>query len=188
MAGAVLLSVLCGNIALAQGKKKKEEEKEKIPVYNVVLDDPMDAFGRTPQPEPATTLLFPSFYSYNITYNKDTAFQYLCYDVRDSLINVDTLRDINLVRFISLFKSYTDPTHKYRDANGKEQPLPVSKIVKRYDKLGTNKWMTIDYANNKYTELKEYQDVIERTETATITHPVTKAQQARVHKYYRVSK
>ena len=171
--------------ASAQDKKSKEPEKEKVPTYNIVIDDPMDAFGRNP--EPAATLLFPAFYSYSPSKKNDTVFEYVCYDVRDSIINVDTLHDINQVRFISLWVRFTDKHHTYRDENGKQQLLPGQKIIKRYDKLGTDRWMSIDYATNKYIELKEYRNEIVRTETVTITNPLTKATQPRTHQYYKVT-
>jgi hypothetical protein len=183
----IIISSIPGSQTFAQNKKeKKAKEEEKIPVYNYVIDDPMDAFGRTPAPQ--STLLFPDFYSYNPIRKGDTLFRYLCYDRRDSLINVDTLQNIDLVRYISLFISYTDHDHNYKDAQGQILPLPVSKIIRRYDKLGTDKWMSIDYANNKYIELNENKSDITRTETVNIVHPITHTPFTRTHNYYRVSK
>src|ERR1043165_7294873 len=106
-----IMLLTCSFGAFAQGKKEKKKEKpktgEKVPVYNYVIDDPMDVFGRNPEPAPATfVLLFPEFYSYQPRINGDTTFKYLCYDRRDSLINVDTLHNIDEVRYISLFINY----------------------------------------------------------------------------------
>jgi hypothetical protein len=192
----MLLCLCCTIAASAQHSKEKEKnkekneeqkEEEKVPVFNYVVDDPMDVFGRDPGPKVAD-ILFPEFYAYYPSYKNDTMFRYYAYDRRDSIIDVDTLKDIDQVRYISLYKSYTDKLNTYKDANGKEQPLPVSKIIRRYDKLGTSKWMIIDYATNKYTELKEDKQTIVRMETVMTTHPVTHANNTRVQKYYKVAR
>lgn len=186
---AVLIPALCGSsITHAQGKKKKEKEEEqkKTPVFNYVIEDPMDVFGRSPDAEKPLNVRFPDFYSYTPKTDKDTTYKYECYDRKDVLINVDTLHDINAVRFISVFKSYNHPTQTYVDKNGQEQPLPMSSIIRRYDKAGDNKWMSIDYATNKYTQLKELKGEITRTEKATFTNPATGARQNVELWYYRV--
>ena len=58
--------------------------------------------------------------------------------------------DYDSVRYFSLFKSYTDSTHKYKDDDGVKKFLPVSTIIKRYDRLSKDRWMTIEYPSNKY--------------------------------------
>jgi hypothetical protein len=186
----VALSAFCGGSLLAQDKKDnaKKEEEEKIPVFNYIINDPMDVFGRNPEPDYIASLLFPEFYSYKPIRKKDTVYQYLCYDMRDSLINVDTLHSIYEVRYISVFQQYTDNLHTYKDAQGVEKPLPVSKIIYRYDKVGNDKWMSIDYSTNKYTKLKEDMGEIVRSDTVTVTHPVTGVKQPRINRYYKVKK
>lgn len=209
----VIILLACTHTVFAQGKKEKKKHKgkteEKVPVFNYVIDDPMDVFGRTPDtttptrnpitpkatptlnlPEPAPTLyrilVLPDFYSYKPTINGDTTFKYLAYDRRDSLIDVDTLHDIEAVRYISLFINYPDHQHNYRNAQGQILPLPVSKIIKRWDKLGTSKWMSIDYANNKYTELREDKTIITRKESVTINHPDNNTSEETSLRYYSV--
>lgn len=188
----VITLLACTSTTFAQGKKEKKKGKatteEKVPVFNYTIDDPMDVFGRNPEPAAAApALFFPDFYSYQPTMKGDTTFKYLAYDRRDSLINVDTLHNTDAIRYISLFISYTDHQHNYRNAQGQILPLPVSKIIRRYDKLGTDKWMSIDYANNKYIELRENRSTITRNEAVTIIDPVTHATFTRQHNYYLVS-
>ena len=94
----------------------------------------------------------PEFYFYP-KYNKDTVLIFRCYDKQDSLMT--DVEDYDKVRYYSLFKEYTDSAHTYKDKNGERQYLPISVIVKRYDRLGKSKWMCIAYPGNRYTELKE---------------------------------
>jgi hypothetical protein len=176
------------NIALAQDKKNKEAEKEKVPVFNYVIDDPMDVFGRNIDPDYVNTLLFPEFYSYKPVRRRDTVLTFLCYDRRDSVINVDTLRSIYDIRFISVFQNYTDPKQRYKDAQGVEKPLPVSKIIYRYDKVANDKWMSIDYTTNRYVQLKEDMTEIVRADTVVVTDPRKGITQPRINKYYKVKK
>jgi len=109
--------------------------------------------------------LVPEFYHSNPIQVADTTFSYDCYDRRDSLLNMDTVMDFALVKYLSLIKSYTDREHTYKDKDGIRQPLPVSYISRRYDRLGNSRWMCITYPGNKYAELKEYQNEIVRTDT-----------------------
>ncbi len=94
----------------------------------------------------------PDFYSANNKYARDTVFVFKCYDKHDSLIKY--VEDFEQVRYYSLFKEYIDSTHTYKDNKGVRQFLPVSFIVSRYDKVGKDRWMCIQYPGNKYTELK----------------------------------
>lgn len=150
-------------------KHKKKKEKEKVQVFNYVIDDPMDAFGNTPQPvAPVITLRFPDFYSATSTQQKDTTYSFEVYDSRDSVVNIDTLHDAGIIRFISMFKSYNDPVNTYVDKDGKRQPLPVSRIIKRWDKTN-NRWMCIDYATNKYATIVEEPATIVRTAQKEVT-------------------
>ena len=99
-----------------------------------------------------STYYVPDFYFYP-KYTGDTAFIFRCYDKLDSLMT--DIDDYDKVAYYSLFKEYTDSSHTYKDKNGNRQFLPVSFIVKRYDRLGKNKWMRVEYPGNKYSELVE---------------------------------
>jgi hypothetical protein len=110
-------------------------------------------------------LLVPEFFHYSVIHHGDTTFSYQCYDVRDSIIN--ELTDFSEVRYISVIKRYIDHTQTYRDNDRTEKPLPIQKIVYRYDKLGNDKWLSVDYADNKYRQLKEEPKEIVRTEIVT---------------------
>ena len=167
----LLLVCVCGTIAaMAQDKKKTE----KAPVYNYVLEDPMEGFSR--QALGNTSYIYiPEFYAIKPYTDKDTTYTFTCYGSRDSVLPFFKINNITEVKFISLFKSYTDPVHTYKDADGKLQQLPVSSIIRRYDRVGDNKWMSINYATNKYEELKEYRTNIVRTDTVSIQDPITQA-------------
>ena len=130
--------------------------------------------------------LMPEFYKPFPTHNKDTTWKYECYDSRDSVISIDTVQSINDVRYISLFKSFTDSAHTYKDSNGRDQLLPASSIIQRYDRTGKDKWLSINYANNKYTELKEYPGEIVKTDTIMVTDPITGKGDTIFYKYYKV--
>ena len=132
------------------------------------------------------TCLLPEFYTRFPKYDKDTTWKFELYDSRDSIINIDTVQDINIVRYFSLFKSFTDSAHTYKDSNGKDQLMPVSSIIHRYDKTGDDKWISINYTNNKYTELREYKQDIVKTDTVIIVDPITGKEQSIFYKYYKV--
>ncbi len=172
----------------AQKGKTKKEPKEKVPVYNYVIDDPMDAFGRQPvPPDVVTTILVPAFYSPLETRNGDTTQKYECYDAANNIMKPDTIHDYSLIRYVSLIQRYTDPLHTYKDANGKLQPLPTEKIIYRYDKTGKDKWFSVNYATNKSEILQEFPNEITRADTTTIINPTTGVALITVYKYYRVS-
>ena len=103
----------------------------------------------------------PEFYDVKKLNQKDTTYIIKCYDLHDSLLR--SWKSFDEVRYVSIFKTYTDYSHTYKD-HGKELPLPVSFIAYRYDKLGTNKWRRIEYPNQKYTELKEDAGIIVKTD------------------------
>ena len=134
------------------------------------------------------TLLLPEFFEHRYRTDKDTIWEYKCYNNKDSLLSLDTLNNTDGIRYYSLFKTYTDSSHKYVDANGIKQFLPVSSIIARYDKMGTDKWMYIDYANNKFLYLKEYKSEILRSYNTVM--PATKHEPGYMitYKYYRVGK
>ncbi len=169
---------------LAQDKKKPEE---KTPVYNYVVDDPMDHAFNQYNENNRTFVYIPEFYTYQTTRNNDTTYKCECYDARDSIMNFFALHDFTDVRFVSFFKSYPDNAHPYTDANdGKRKPLPLSSIIRRYDKVGDDKWMSIDYKTNKYTTLKESRTYIVRTDTLTITDPISNKESTTIYCYYKV--
>lgn len=128
----------------------------------------------------------PEFYFREPKKIKDTTFEFLCYDYRDSL--VPKLENYDSIRYYSLFKSFTDSTHTYLDANGAKQLLPVSSIVQRYDRLGKDRWMRIEYPGNIYTEMTEYKSSIIRSDTVTIPDPVSNDYILKVYRYYQVVK
>jgi hypothetical protein len=131
-----------------------------------------------------TVVLLPEFLTARSP-EYDTTFSFEYYDARSNKISLDTVQDVATVHSVSLIKNYTDRAHTYVDKDGKEKPLPVSKIVYRYDRSGPGKWMTIDYATNKVGMLKEFPDEIVRTDrTSVTTNNIT---QIRVNKYYRVT-
>ncbi len=165
----------------------QDDKKEKVPVYNVVIDDPMDAFGRQPEVETVfSPVAFPDFFSFKTRKSKDTVFRYECYDSDNELVAADTVSDIDDIRYISLIKSYNDPVETYTDTRGVKQPLPMAKIIYRYDRIGSGKWMSVDYSNNKSIYLAEFQTYTSRTDTTLIQNPVTGVSRNVIHKYYKV--
>ncbi|GAA4466203.1 hypothetical protein GCM10023093_19920 [Nemorincola caseinilytica] len=184
MAVCICFALLAGLPALAQkGKKHSKKEEEKIPVYNYVIDDPMDAFGRQPQPQqaPTRTVTLPEFCMHGGTV-ADTMYWYEHYDAAHKIINPDTLTDHTLLRYVSLMESYTDREHTYKDASGKLQPLPVSKIIYRYDRLGADKWLSVNYKTNKTFKLQDHVNDIVRRDTIRSTDGSSV-----IRAYYRVS-
>jgi len=180
----VLLVVNCA--AWAQKKRKKEEEK--VPVYNYVIDDPMDQFGRQPVPAVVkTTALVPEFYGYGGQRFNDTVIRYECYDAHNNIILPDTLKDYQQLRYVSVLKRYNDPVNKYRDANGAMQPLPVEKIIRRYDKTGIDKWFYVDYTTNKSATLQEFPQEIVHRDTVTVIDPVTNTEHQTFYNEYKVA-
>ena len=126
----------------------------------------------------------PDFYSRVSRVVLDTTFTYECYDARDSIVNADTMVNFEYVKYISLFKRYFDHSHNYKD-NGIEKPIPLSKIVCRYDKTAKTRWMMIDYARkSKMSEVAEHKDKIVREEAVDVTDNKTGAKSTRTYKYY----
>lgn len=134
----------------------------------------------------SVTYSVPEFYFPIPKKVTDTTLSFRCYDQRDSLIPV--VKDFDAVRYYSLFKEYIDKAHTYKDADGKEQPLPVSSIIRRYDKLTKDKWMSVEYPGNKYVELKAFKDNIVSSDTITLIDPVTGGAIQQVFNYYKVIK
>lgn len=151
--------------------------------------DTTKSSGSTDAPGPQMnvyTFLVPEFYNYLPKQVRDTTFEFMCYDRRDSVIR--NVTDYDSVRYYSVFKSFLDSTHHYKDANGKKQPLPVSTIVKRYDRLSGTRWMSVEYPGNKYQELTAYRDIIVATDTVELSDPITEKNTMKVFKHYKVSK
>lgn len=181
IAAFLLASCTCS----AQDGKEKEE---KIPVFNYVIDDPMD---KAPQPADSQKMdvfqyLVPQFYYSKARKTKDTTYEFFCYDKHDSLMTY--VYDYDSVYYFSLYKSYTDSTHTYRDKDGVDQFLPVSSIVKRYDRVGKDKWMTIEYPANKYGELRAFKNVITATDTERITNSKGDYTYLKIYHYYKLIK
>ncbi len=140
------------------------------------------------KPIATTTYIYnvPEFYYYLPKKYNDTTIAFVCYDYRDSAMRVVT--DYDSVRYFSLFKSYTDSTHKYKDDDGVKKFLPVSTIIKRYDRLSKDRWMTIEYPSNKYQELTEYKNVIVSSDTVTMIDPINDKTIQKVFNRYKVVK
>lgn len=160
------ITLLCTSVYAQHKKnKKKETTEEKIPVFNVVIDDPMDTYGRQPMPEITNKVtLLPEFCTYGGQI-KDTIRRYEFYNTAHQLINADTLKNYKELHFVSLLEGYTDHEHTYRDAAGNLQPLPVSKIVSRYDRTADDRWLHVNYKTNKTIQLQEHVTDIVRTDT-----------------------
>ena len=168
--------------AHAQNKKNKKKPEEKVHVFNYVIDDPMDVYGRQPMPAVTDkTVLLPEFCAY-AGQVRDTIYRYEFHNAAHQLILIDTLSEYKLLRFVSLLEGYTDHEHTYKDAAGKLQPLPVSRIIKRYDRISDDTWLYVNYKTNKTLRLQDYIHDIVRTDTVHSTDGSTT-----VRKYYRVT-
>ncbi len=169
--------------ASAQDKDKKE----KIPVFNYTTEDPMEAYNRINQ-NSTVYIYVPEFYSPAASKIMDTTYSFECYDSRDSVIMPTHIQDAKDVRFISEFKSYTDKEHTYIDADGSRKLMPVSSIIRRYDRVGEDKWMSIDYATNQYTQLKATTSFIVRTDTVMVKDPISDKEETIIYCYYKIEK
>lgn len=168
--------------AHAQNKKDKKKPEEKVHVFNYVIDDPMDVYGRQPMAAVTDkTVLLPEFCAY-AGQVRDTIYRYEFHNAAHQLILIDTLSDYKLLRFVSLLEGYTDHEHTYKDAAGKLQPLPVSRIIKRYDRISDDTWLHVNYKSNKTVRLQDKMNEIVKTDTVRSTDGSTT-----VRKYYRVT-
>ncbi len=159
---AVFIISIIGTATQAQTGKGKEE---KVPVFHYIIDDPMDVFGRQPAPQQTfRTISLPSFCR-NQPKVGDTSKWFEFYNAAHELILPDTSTSAYLLHFVSMLEGYTDSLHTYRDAQGKQQLLPVSRIIHRYDRIGTGKWLFVNYKNNKTTTLTEAPDEIVASDT-----------------------
>lgn len=175
--------------AAAQKGKKKEKMEERVPVFNYVIDDPMDVFGRQPIPhDTRKIILLPDFCFAGTKTIADTTLKLEYNNGSHNTLLLDTLSNYQLLRYVSVIKTYTDHTHTYKDATGKIQPLPVQKIIHRYDKTSTDKWLCIDYSNGKPYTLTEYSTDIVRTDSTLTTDPVLGNNNTIVYQYYRTAR
>lgn len=175
--------------ASAQKAQKKDKVEERVPVFNYVIDDPMDVFGRQPiPPDTRKTVLMPDFCFAGTKKIADTTLKLEYNNGSHNALQPDTMSDYQLLRYVSLIKTYTDHTHTYKDATGKLQPLPVQKIIHRYDKISSNKWLCIDYANGKPYTLTEYSTDIVRTDSTQTIDPVLGNKNTIVYQYYRTAR
>ncbi len=175
--------------AAAQKGKKKEKVEERVPVFTYVIDDPMDVFGRQPIPSDTRKIvLLPDFCFAGVKTIADTTLKIEYNNGSHNTLLLDTLSYYQLLRYVSVIKTYTDHSHTYKDANGKLQPLPVQKIIHRYDKTSSNKWLCIDYTNGKPYTLTEYSTDIVRTDSTQITDPVLGNKNTVVYQYYRTAR
>ncbi len=131
------------------------------------------------------SFLVPEFYFRGTQQVSDTTLEFLCYDNRDSLIPFVT--DYDSVHYYSLYKKFIDSAHTYMD-NGVKKPLPVSTIIKRYDHMANNKWMSIEYPSNKFTDLRGFKDVIVRSDSTVVVDPIAGNEVLQVFNYYKVIK
>jgi len=176
----LIIVILANAIHLSAQENKKDAKTQ---VYTYVIDDPMDRFSQVVD----TTVqlkYFPEFYSPTPRKHKDTTFTFECYDARDSILH--RIKENSEIRFISLFRSYNDPVHTYKDANGVKKPLPISSIIRRYDRVGDDKWISVDYTTNKFTELKEYRNLVIRSDSLIVVHPITNQQMVTIYSFYKV--
>jgi hypothetical protein len=126
----------------------------------------------------------PEFYYHLARSDKDTTFEFFCYDNRDSLIPVTG--DYDSVHYYSLYKTYPDPIHKFMDKDGTEKPMPIATIIKRYDRIGKDRWMSVEYPGNKYGELKEFKDVVVQVDTEMGTDAISGHVMMEIFSHYKV--
>ncbi len=168
---------------MAQGKKKKPGGPE-TQVYKT--DSlPAPVAGKE-EMLPNRYFSFPQFYSYLPSTVNDTVYKYECYDANQNPINVDTVQNANGIKFISFIKTFTDYTNTYVDSQGKAQPVPVSKMLYKYDRTGADSWESFDFVNNYKAELKEYKDEVLKADTTVLVDPITGTRQLTIRRYYRV--
>ncbi len=175
----VLLGLLlvASHLFAQDGNKKAE----KAQVYTFEAGGGMDAYSNG-VPDNVQLLYFPEFYSHG-TKHKDTVFKFECYDSRDSILT--HVKENSEIRFISVFKSYDDPVHTYVD-NGVKKALPISSIIRRYDRVGDDQWISVDYATNKVANLKEYRNQIVRSDSVIILDPINNKELITIYSYYKV--
>ena len=179
----LILTVCAIKVLAIDGKKKHPSDPKPWSPYFCCHN-----LSDTPH-RPGTIVedfLVPDFYYLDTLRKGDTTFAYVCYDDRDSVINADTVEDFVNISYMSLFKSYIDYLHTYRD-HGKLIPLPVSLITERYDRIADDKWTNISYPSNKYTQLQEFRDDIVRIDTFKDLDSASHITIESIYKYYRTA-
>jgi hypothetical protein len=99
----------------------------------------------------------------------------------------DTIKDFAGVRYISLFKNYTDHAHTYTDKDGQKKPLPITNIVERMDRVGAKNWMKITYPGGKFTTLTEWPNEVVKTDTFIERIENDRVTILSVYNYYKVA-
>ena len=147
------------------------------------------AYGQQRENEaPLTrTLSLPDFIKIEDYYIKDTLITYVCFNKDGDELEKDTITNPASIDYVSVIKKYSDPKHTYTDKDGSEKPIPTEKIFMRYDRLGSNKWMFINYASYKPVTLQEFPGVITKTDTKTIVDPAKGEELQITYKFYKVA-
>ncbi|MBX2906960.1 MAG: hypothetical protein KF744_13030 [Taibaiella sp.] len=147
------------------------------------------SFGTSAQ-EPGTlirrTVTLPNFIKIEDYRIKDTLITYACFNKDGDLLDKDTVTTPSSIDYVSVIKKYSDPLHTYTDKDGTKKPIPTEKIFIRYDRLGSNKWMFIDYASHKPITLQESPSDITGTDAKTIIDPVTREETQITYKLFKV--
>ena len=133
------------------------------------------------------TLSLPDFIKLEDYYIKDTLITYACFNKDGDLLDKDTITTPSSIDYVSVIKKYSDPLHTYKDNDGSKKPIPTEKIFMRYDRLGSNKWMFINYASYKPVTLQEFPGVITKTDTKTIVDPAKGEELQITYKFYKVA-
>jgi hypothetical protein len=180
----VTLLLLCHRV-VADGKRKKEQVDPNS--WN-----PYACCHKMDQIEKVPAMLVeryavPEFFQYDTLHRGDTSYVYHCYDRGNRVVNMDTIHDFACIGYISLLKYFVDPGHTYKDSMGNERLLPLSRIVKRYDRTTPDKWIAIAYPGNKFSNLKEYRNIIVRTDSFSEEDRSSNTIIMSVYKYYKVA-
>lgn len=141
--------------------------------------------------EPGTlirrTVTLPGFVKIEDYYIKDTLINYACFNKDGELLNKDTITTPASIDYVSVIKKYSDPKHSYKDKDGTEKPIPTEKIFMRYDRLGSHKWMFINYASYKPVTMQEFPEEITSTDKVTKINPVSGEETQLTYKFYKVA-
>jgi hypothetical protein len=132
------------------------------------------------------TVTLPDFIKIEDYRIKDTLITYACFNKEGELLDKDTITTPASIDYVSVIKKYSDPIHTYTDKDGSKKPIPTEKIFMRYDRLGINKWMFINYASHKPITLQEFPGEITGTDAKTIIDPVTREETQITYKLYKV--
>ncbi|NDC42059.1 MAG: hypothetical protein EBZ77_11000 [Chitinophagia bacterium] len=127
--------------------------------------------GRAGAQATTDSIFVPDFFMDQPLVVGDTTYEMVCYDRRDSILS--EWNNFAEVRFLSVIKTYPDRNHQVKNKQGVLAPLPVQAIVRRYDRLGNNAWMYVNYPTHQYQRLTERRNQIVRTapfKPGTSTH------------------